>query len=313
MRRLRDDRGSVLAVTVVFIVVLLGVAALVIDVGSWFTAQRGLQSAADAATLAAAQDLPDTGAATSAATTYAAANVTGLDPWAPAFPSTSTVSISLSKSAPGFFSKFVGINAMTVHAHAKATVGVPAGVKYVAPIAVKNTAACAFTSTSCFGATKQLNFDESNLTSSKFGLVRLDCAGNTATSCSSSSTGSSQLIDWIDNGFGSTLSSHKWYAGVTGQKIGPLSSALSNAGNVGKMLLFPVFDNADQTAGAFHVIGFAAYIIDRGGVLNWKNDVPGCRPNCKLLSGHFVTYIAHGVDTDPAGTNFGVRVIGLTE
>jgi hypothetical protein len=313
MRRLRDERGSVLAFTVIFIVVLLGVAALVIDVGSWFTEQRRLQSAADAATLAAAQDLPDTTAASNDATTYAAANVSGLNPWTPTFPSSSTISISFSKDAPGFFSKFLGINAMTVHAHAKATVGVPAGLKYVAPIAVKDTASCLFADTSCFGATKQLNFDESNLTSSKFGLVRLDCAGDTATFCNSSSTGSSQLIDWINNGFGDVLQAHKWYAGVTGQKIGPLSAALSNAGNVGKTLLFPVFDRADPTAGAFHVIGFAAYVIDRGGVLNWKNDTPGCRPSCKLLSGHFVTYIAHGVDTDPTGTNFGVRVIGLTE
>lgn len=313
MMRLRDDRGSALAFTVIFIVVLLGVAALVIDVGSWFTEQRRLQSAVDAATLAAAQDLPNTAAASTDATTYAQNNISGLDPWTPAFPNANTISISLSKAAPGFFSKFVGINAMTVHAHAKASVGAPASLKYVAPVAVNSSVACLSTSTGCFGTTKQLNLNESSLSSSKFGLIRLDCAGDTATTCSSSSTGSSQLIDWINTGYAPPLYPRKWYAAVNGQKIGPLSQSLADAGTARKTLLFPVFDSADQAAGAFHIIGFAAYIIDSGGVLSWKNDVPGCRPNCKLLSGHFVTYIAHGVDMDTSGTNFGVRVIGLTE
>ena len=60
--------------TVVFMVVLLGFAALVIDVGSWYRAHRSAQATADASALAGAAVLPDTAAATSLATQYAAKN-----------------------------------------------------------------------------------------------------------------------------------------------------------------------------------------------------------------------------------------------
>jgi hypothetical protein len=49
-----------MAITVVFMVVLLGFAALVIDVGSWYRAHRSAQATRCAA-LAGAQVLPDTG------------------------------------------------------------------------------------------------------------------------------------------------------------------------------------------------------------------------------------------------------------
>jgi hypothetical protein len=39
MNRLRSDAGQAAVVTVVFITVLLGAVALVLDVGSWFRAQ----------------------------------------------------------------------------------------------------------------------------------------------------------------------------------------------------------------------------------------------------------------------------------
>ena len=59
MNRLRSERGQATVLTVIFLVALLGVVALVLDVGSWFREQRDTQSAADAAALAAAQALPE--------------------------------------------------------------------------------------------------------------------------------------------------------------------------------------------------------------------------------------------------------------
>jgi uncharacterized membrane protein len=48
---------------VLALVVLIGAAALVIDVGSWFQAKRDAQATADAAALGAVQDLPATASA----------------------------------------------------------------------------------------------------------------------------------------------------------------------------------------------------------------------------------------------------------
>ena len=54
----RSDRGQATVLTLVFLVVLLGMAALVLDIGSWYRADRATQNTADAAALAGAQALP---------------------------------------------------------------------------------------------------------------------------------------------------------------------------------------------------------------------------------------------------------------
>ena len=55
MRRLSDDRGSVVVIIVVFVVVLFGIGAVVVDVASQYHKRRTLQNGADAAALAVAQ------------------------------------------------------------------------------------------------------------------------------------------------------------------------------------------------------------------------------------------------------------------
>jgi Flp pilus assembly protein TadG len=57
--RTHDERGQVIVLVVLFLIVLLGMAALVVDVGYAYYAHRTLQASADAAALAGAQELPD--------------------------------------------------------------------------------------------------------------------------------------------------------------------------------------------------------------------------------------------------------------
>ena len=58
---LKSQRGQSMVLTLVFLTVLLGMAAAVIDVGGWYRAHRQTQSTADATALAGAQALPHTG------------------------------------------------------------------------------------------------------------------------------------------------------------------------------------------------------------------------------------------------------------
>jgi hypothetical protein len=74
MRRAHGERGQILPLMVIALVALLGVAAFSIDVGYAYYAKRQLQSAADAAALAGAQDLPNTATAFQSADDYAKAN-----------------------------------------------------------------------------------------------------------------------------------------------------------------------------------------------------------------------------------------------
>ena len=100
-----------------------------------------------------------------------------------------------------------------------------------------------------------------------------------------------------------------WYDDKTGETIGPIKSALNDAAAAPAVLFFPGLRRRERCGGSFHVIGWAAFVIDVGGV-DWG-------PHVKQLTGHFVTFIA----TDLAGGNpngdpandFGVHVITLTK
>jgi hypothetical protein len=74
----RRESGQALVVTVLFLAVLIGMAGLVVDVGSWYVQHRKTQAAADFGALAAAAELPSrTAAARDFAADYVAENVPG--------------------------------------------------------------------------------------------------------------------------------------------------------------------------------------------------------------------------------------------
>lgn len=74
-RSRRDDRGLVLAIAAIVLTALMAMSALAIDLGAVYNERRQDQSAADAAALAAAQDLPDVAAAVTTAKSVAASNL----------------------------------------------------------------------------------------------------------------------------------------------------------------------------------------------------------------------------------------------
>jgi hypothetical protein len=181
-------------------------------------------------------------------------------------------------------------------------------MKNVAPIAVKSTAACIVSDPSCYGQTKTVSFDESQLTSSAIGLIDLRCQSSTSAFNCGGGPGGSELAGWIDNGYPNPLPANKWYDVKTGVTVGPIDHALNDAANAGRPLFFPVFDQADAANSSFHVIGWAAFVIDPGGV-EWG-------PHTKELTGHFVTFIATDLasgGTIDGASDFGVHVITLTQ
>ena len=76
--RTRSESGQALVFMVFALLTIVGMAAIVVDGGQWLQAQRHLQTAADAAALAGAQDLPLTGTAGSTASSYAQTNDAGI-------------------------------------------------------------------------------------------------------------------------------------------------------------------------------------------------------------------------------------------
>jgi Flp pilus assembly protein TadG len=122
-RRGQDESGVVLVLVAIMMVAILGMAALAIDVGSFYQAQRQAQAAADAGALAASQDLPGSAAsALTDGTTYATTNYPGATATVstPYNGSSSQVKVTVNATTPSFFGRIFGITKANVSASAVA-------------------------------------------------------------------------------------------------------------------------------------------------------------------------------------------------
>jgi hypothetical protein len=302
LTHIRCESGQAFVFVAFVLMALVGMAALVIDGGSWYRAQRHLQTAADAAALAGAQELPTQPSdAESVALDYAQRNYAGIPHPTVTFPDAATIDVHATATAPGIFARIYGaaFDEVDISARAQARVSAPLELKNVAPIAVYKEEACIVSDPSCFGEPKTIAFNEDDPfdpTKSKFGLLDLDRDGH---------VGADDIKDWIEDGYQDYLPVDTNYPPGTGEKNG-IKKALEDAADQERVLMFPVFDTANASTG-YHVIGWAAFVIDE--VVKWTG-------NEHELTGHFVTFIA----TDLAGggtipdpdLDFGVHVITLT-
>jgi len=305
MNRKRNQSGQAFVVTVLMITALLGLAALVLDVGSWFRAHRSLQATADAAALAGAQALPDSpGTATSLANDYANKNLSGLTGLnvnlSAAYVGNDTTQVHVGKPAEGFFSKVFGINSINEGASATARTAGMAQAKYVAPIVVKNThPKLAGTGCPCFGPTNEttLPLDKAGAPGA-FDLINLDG--------SRGGTGPGTLADWMLNGYQNYLGLGDYFSD-TGAKFN--SSEMQNAltQRIGTELLFPVYDTLTKNGAnaTYHIIGWVGFHLD-GFDISGKGS----------LTGYFTQVIWTGIQgTSPGagGPNFGAHSVQLVD
>jgi hypothetical protein len=115
---------------------LLGMAAMAIDVGSWYQDKRHLQNDADAAALAGAAALTVNGANTAASANFAKNKLTGetVNITNPAY---DTVQVTTTYAAPTFFAKLFGKKSATITATATAKLqGLGSAQHHVSPYVV---------------------------------------------------------------------------------------------------------------------------------------------------------------------------------
>jgi Flp pilus assembly protein TadG len=301
MRRIKDDRGSAIVFTVLSLTALLAVAALAVDVGSWYRADRKLQAKVDAAALAGVQELPyDPGKATSVALNYAQLNGAGPNPTVAITGANDTIKVTGAEQAPGIFSKLVGIDSVTVHAEASAKASGLSQARLVAPLGVSDThpmLQCVKTKppASCYGPTTIVESKLSTVPGS-FGWLSLD----------GSNAGASSLEDWIKNGYPNPLGVNKWYDAATGAK-----SSTCEALNLvkGKDLLFPVYatdsahaPNGNGQSGKYYIIGWVVFQVTGA-----SSDGNKC-----TVAGTFKGITWVGLE-GPVSQSFGVRIVRLTQ
>jgi len=302
MTRKREN-GQAMVLTILFLAGLLGMAALVLDVGSWFREKRQLQLTADASALAGAQVLPGSPSnASMIALQYAQTNGRPLAASDVAITSdlssNDSITVQAKSVAPGFFSKLFGINTVNVGASATARAGLAAEALYVAPMVVsKYHPLLSGTGCPCINQETTLDFGKMGAPGA-FGMLNLDGGNGTP--------GASQEGDWILKGFDKYLPLGL-YRSDPGAKFSSSNVRGALDDRIGTILLFPVFDtlNGSGQNAEYNIIGWVGFHLD-------GYDVHG---NTATLTGYFTKFIAKGIQASSGTTqpDFGVRVIQLVK
>jgi hypothetical protein len=292
------ERGQAFVLTIVFLACLMGMAALVLDVGHWYRAKRDLQAVADSAALAGAQALPDnTALATALATQYSKDNG-GPTPEV-VFTSKNlandTITVRVKRAEPGFFSKIFSIDSVDIGSRAMARTGQVVAAQYAAPFGIdKKQAELLCSPIPC---TNPTDLDLEKVGPGAFRILNIDG--------SSGGTGTQILGDWVLRGFDGMMPVNEWYYSDPGAKFNSsnVSSALSI--RLGDELMFPVYDQITGNGAnlQYHVIGWAGFVVTAFTGNGNKGN----------LQGHFTKFLAQGLQGMPNNPSFGTYTVQLVE
>ena len=308
----RSERGQAAVLTCIALTALLGLATLVLDVGSWFRAQRDAQAAADAAALAAAQALPDSpGTASALASTYTTKNGGGTATvtFGSAVAANDSVTVHVARKAPGFFAKLFGIDSVEVGGRATARAGGLDEAKWVAPIVVNikhpklNCGQAAGKPVPCFGDATELELlnlhdPGSRDAAGSFGLINLDRS-------SGGNVGASTLASWMSRGFDQYMALGQYNAAPSSNFN---NSAFRNALDLrtGTEVLFPIYRTitGPGSNAEYDIVGWVGFRVT-------DFDASGSKGKVR---GSFIKVIWEGIQSrDGSGLNWGARTIQLVE
>ncbi len=303
----RSERGQAVVLMAAFLPVLIGAAAMVLDVGSWYRADRAAQAAADASALAGAQGLQaGTDVAAALADEYAAKNGGGEIEvsFASKVVPNDVIKVTVKRPAPGFFSKLLGVESVTVSALARARAGLPGRARYVAPITVNEQHP--MLQCGCFDDPTQvtlinLHTSGSGDAAGAFGLLNLQSQTD-----GSGTIGADQLGAWIRDGYQDDLPLGMYDSAPSANfNSDYVRNALRD--RTGTELLFPIYRPPIIGSGSgaeYDIIGWVGFVptsFTAGG-------------SAGTISGHFTQVIWKGLaDETGSAPDFGVRVISLIE
>ena len=302
----RRSDGQVVVLMSVFMTVLLGACGLVLDVGSWYRADRATQATADAAALAGAQSLIDgTAPAEALAGEYADKNGGGdlTVSFGQRVLENDLITVTVARTEPAFFTKLFGIETVQVNSRATARAGVPSRARYVAPITVNEQHP--MLQCECFNDPTQvalinLHNPGGGDAAGAFGLLNLQSLSNP-----SGNIGADLLGQWIRDGYQDALPLGLYDSAPSANfNSDYIRNALRD--RIGEELLFPVYRTITGSGSG------AEYDI-----IGWVGFVPTSfttGSSTGTIRGYFTKVVWQGL-ADETGTvpDFGVRVITLVE
>lgn len=281
----RRQCGQTMALLAVFLTTLMGIAALTIDVGSWYQDRRHLQDDADATALAGASYIPAGTPVTNATAVFNANKMNG-ETVTITQPTASTIKVVTNYTAPSFFARVLGRSSASLQASATAQIQASGTVSHhVSPYAVLRTV---YNN----GAGTQLFTCSGSGATSNCGTIDLPQASNTSGgSCSGavysgiSQNISATLGDTLDIGplvLGGCLSpkpgATQGSATVADTLAGSFNQDLRNIGNgeyqiipqtwddaqhlPPRLIYVPIVDTFSQgTSGPWTITGFAWFYM----------------------------------------------------
>lgn len=175
--RVSRESGQGLILAAAAMLVILGFAALAIDVGRLMHERRELQNAADAAAMAGARELPwSPAAATGAAGDWAAKNEIGPGELesvevSSTYADDDTLTVSVEREVPFLFGRVLGLQGDTIHATASARAGSAAALDGLRPWGVLESAI------KYDGSSTILKYDAHDVTGGNFGALAIDGTG----------------------------------------------------------------------------------------------------------------------------------------
>ncbi len=303
LRHLRkDESGQAIVLMTVALAAVMGMCALVLDVGAWYRQHRHQQAVADASALAGAQALPENpSSAVSLANSYASANNGSLATVGVSqlVRPNDKITVTTNTSHPGFFSGVLGINAVSVKTRAAAIAGPPAAAAYVSPITVDDNPQV-LCGPSCFGASVYLGFNHSGSYPgiwTEAGVSNLDGSGTPS---------SSAVAGWLTNTYAGPVTL-KSYPGFAPAMFNSPEVQAALKALIGKsIIVFVHSSGGPKGTGPYAEIGWASFVIQSVGVR--PDGISG------FMTGYFSTATVRGTpSTDPSARYFGVKAISLIE
>lgn len=327
------EQGATTLIVAMLLVVLLGFAALAVDVGALYAEKAQLQNGADAAALAIADDCAAGNCGSTSTTASGLANGNANDGSSGVssitFPQATTVRVETNTRDAGtgsnsfslFFARVLGMNSADVRAVAQASWGAPSKGTSL-PWTMSE---CVFKKYLTPSQLSQLQ-STGNFTGDPVPthiLLRYDTNAPAYPGCAAQNGYEPGGFGWLvtNSGCSTNISISAQVNGQPGNHFpnDPACNAVLST-LMDKPALVPLFSSAtgNGSNATYTLVGFGAFQVTgyrfsgTGGV----NDpaAPSCTGNCRGLQGYFVRFVSlqEGMSLGGGVPNFGASVIALT-
>lgn len=267
----------------IFLPILLGLAALGIDVAVFYFTMTKMQSAADASVLAGASSLPGS-PAQARTVTIAYAKTDGMIASEIATPVVApdalSISVTLTRTTPLYFARVLGLFSAPITVTAKAALENTGAASGVLPLGLS------YMTVYALGQSITVHLNGSNA-SGNWQSLALGC------------TGASCLANNLANGYAGTLSVGQIISNETGGAVGPYNSGMNTRISAGqtsdpggtwsahtmtdqRSSIVPVVDWTGCGSGSCNipVMGFASvWLVDPSTIIFTGSLVPGAIPS----------------------------------